>query len=124
MFFLKNEVPTLKQTIDVVAIHGLNGDYETTWTHDGSGKNWLRDFLSDDIPEVRVMSWGYNAQVLKSKSIGSIESFARGLLIDLKACRSTTESKERPLVFVCHSLGGLVFKKVSHGISYILVECS
>lgn len=43
----------------VVAIHGINGDREKTWTR--NGVNWLRDLLPSIIPNARIFSWGYNA---------------------------------------------------------------
>jgi hypothetical protein len=33
----------------VVAVHGLNGHSEKTWTAD-NGVNWLRDLLPEDFP--------------------------------------------------------------------------
>ncbi|EPE33467.1 alpha/beta-Hydrolase [Glarea lozoyensis ATCC 20868] len=112
IFYVANKVPTPEQTIDVVAIHGLGGHYENTWTHSKTKKNWLRDFLPDQMPEFRVMSWGYNARVLGSKSVGTVKHFARSLLTDLASCRNTEELRVRPLIFICHSLGGIVFKKM------------
>ena len=38
--------PDGENLVDIVAIHGLNGHYEETWTatlRDGTKVNWLRD---------------------------------------------------------------------------------
>ena len=43
----------------IVAVHGLNGHRENTWTM--NGRNWLRDFLPKNIPNARIYSWGYDA---------------------------------------------------------------
>ncbi|KAH6861238.1 hypothetical protein B0T12DRAFT_336994, partial [Alternaria alternata] len=40
--------------IDVVAIHGLNGHREKTWTA-GNGVHWLRDLLPHDLPQARIL---------------------------------------------------------------------
>lgn len=113
MFYFTSRLPTPEQTIDLVAIHGLNGHYDETWTDKNTTENWLREFLPGQVPQLRIMSWGYNSQVLGSTSMGNITTFAQGLLTDLKACRATQELAKRPLIFVCHSLGGVVFKRVS-----------
>jgi hypothetical protein len=44
----------------IVAIHGLNGHRDKTWTA-ANGVHWLRDLLPTDIPNVRVFCWGYDA---------------------------------------------------------------
>lgn len=113
MFYFTNKTPTPEQIIDLVAIHGLGGHYEEAWTDKNTNQNWLRDFLPDQVPQLRIMSWGYNSEVLGSTSVGNVTTFAQGLLVDLKACRVTKALEKRPLIFVCHSLGGVVFKRVS-----------
>jgi hypothetical protein len=40
--------------------NGLNGHCEKTWTTD-NGANWLRDLLPHDLPNARILSWGYDA---------------------------------------------------------------
>ena len=46
--------------VSIVAVHGLNGHRDKTWT----GTNdvyWLRDPLSSDIPNERIFCWRYDA---------------------------------------------------------------
>ncbi|KAK2599136.1 hypothetical protein QQS21_005397 [Conoideocrella luteorostrata] len=100
--------------VDIVALHGLNGHYRKTWTTTGAaGKNvnWLKDMLPQHIPNARIMSFGYDSSVQFSKSTSGINEFAEGLLADLMTCRNSNKEKERPLIFICHSLGGIVFKQ-------------
>lgn len=68
--------------VDIVAIHGLNGNAYSTWQHH-NGTFWLRDLLPTDLPRARIFTYGYPAEVLFSKSVGDIEDYSRGLLIDL-----------------------------------------
>ena len=96
--------------VDVVAVHGLQGHYRKTWTE--GGKTWLQDFLPHALPAARIMSFGYNSTVIATKSIAGIDEFARQLLEGLEQKRRGG-AEERPIVFVCHSLGGVVVKKVS-----------
>jgi hypothetical protein len=74
--------------VDIVAIHGINGDARQTWTH-GNGKCWLKDFLPETHSEARIYTFGYPAGVAFSRSFAKIEDFARRLLIDLTAVRVT-----------------------------------
>ncbi len=103
-----------EKTIDVVAVHGLQGDAYKTWKHD-NGPLWLRDFLPADIPEARIMTFGYDSAVAFSKSVAKIEDKALELLNHLSAKRSLAAhaGPSKPTVFICHSLGGIVVKKRS-----------
>jgi hypothetical protein len=100
--------------VDIVAIHGLNGHRRKTWTDRTTGLNWLKDedCLRKDIPNARVLTFGYNSRTYFSRSDPDIRDFASELLIALKAVRRSRTEQQRPIVFLCHSLGGLVFKQV------------
>ena len=99
-------------TVDIVAVHGLNGDPYRTWEKDG--KLWLGDpaFLPSQIPSARILSYGFNSTVALSQSFAGTEDFALSLLNFLEQERSDAQAENRPIIFVCHSLGGLVVKKV------------
>ena len=43
-----------------VAIHGLDGHREKTWTAKNE-VNWLRDLIPEHIPNARILTWGYDA---------------------------------------------------------------
>lgn len=102
------------KAIDVVAVHGLQGDAFKTWQHD-NGSIWLRDFLPADIPLARIMTFGYDSTVAFSKSVAKLEDKSLELLNSLSAERSepdeTSDGGGRPIVFICHSLGGILVKK-------------
>jgi hypothetical protein len=40
-----NEEQIARGGIDIIAIHGINGDYQTTWTDGQNNAMWLRDFF-------------------------------------------------------------------------------
>jgi hypothetical protein len=46
-------------------VHGLNGHREKSWTDDKSGILWLRDLLPLQLPNARVLTFGYDADTLK-----------------------------------------------------------
>ncbi|KAL1598071.1 hypothetical protein SLS59_007081 [Nothophoma quercina] len=97
--------------VDIVAVHGLNGDREKTWTA-GNGVHWLRDLLPHDLPRARILSWGYDANTHSGSRVSCEYLFdhARTLVSDLCLERQITETSRRPIVFVAHSLGGIIVK--------------
>ncbi|KAI0505753.1 hypothetical protein F5B22DRAFT_496094 [Xylaria bambusicola] len=99
------------EAIDIIAIHGLNGHWKTTWTDEATGTNWLRDYIPKHLKTARVMSFSYNSSVQFSKSVSSVADFAGQLLESLAAKRISEVEQDRPMLFVCHSLGGIVFKQ-------------
>jgi pimeloyl-ACP methyl ester carboxylesterase len=95
----------------IVAVHGLGGDWEETWT-DNNGQLWLRDFLHDDLPTARVLSFGYNSNTVFTSAVTDIDDEAAALLDGVLGERQSSFEKNRPIIFVSHSLGGIIVKKV------------
>ncbi|CZR51417.1 uncharacterized protein PAC_01293 [Phialocephala subalpina] len=94
--------------IDLIFVHGLRGSRLKTWS--SGDVFWPRDFLKDDVKNARVITWGYDASVANAFAYASKESIfghADTLLNDLARLRKRIT---RPIVFICHSLGGLVVK--------------
>ena len=96
----------------IVAVHGLSGHWKRTWTAP-NGKFWLQDFLPSQLPGARIMSFGYNANSISTKSVSDIEDIAKDLLCYLKDKRQEEGEKERPLILIAHSFGGIVVEKVA-----------
>lgn len=105
---------------DIIFIHGLTGTRDITWTRNAGKKTacfWPKDLLPDPdhgTPEARIVSWGYDAKVVDSRPFGvvstnSIEQHAANLCAELANFRRGVDAN-RPLIFVVHSLGGLVLK--------------
>ncbi|KAI1772491.1 hypothetical protein F4818DRAFT_454019 [Hypoxylon cercidicola] len=92
----------------IIAIHGLMGNSSKTWTHK-DGTLWLRDTLPSKLPNVKILSYGYRPDIF-GESQNTLVDVARNLLEQLKIAR-TAQNKRKPIVFVCHDLGGIVFKK-------------
>jgi hypothetical protein len=120
---------------DIIFVHGLGGSSISTWTKDGDeAKFWPQKFLASEpgLSNTRIFSFGYAAFYLAANSSSelNITDFAKSLLAALKneperalgqvssstsACMRLTNLEKAPIIFVAHSLGGLVVKKVFRG---------
>ncbi|KAL6699542.1 hypothetical protein J3F84DRAFT_404567 [Trichoderma pleuroticola] len=105
-------------SIDLVAIHGMTGNSLTTWTH-SNGKLWLRDFLPEALPGIRVFTYGYPSTTIMAAGLDELSSTVDELLHDLTLERgkdftegSTRNYQFRPIVLICHSVGGFVVKQL------------
>ncbi|OCK79674.1 hypothetical protein K432DRAFT_354452 [Lepidopterella palustris CBS 459.81] len=96
---------------DIVAVHGLNGDSKNTWTNSKTNAFWLQDFLPQDLPNARVMTFGYNASAAFGNTTADIIDHAKSLLSSLVDKREEADELSRPIVFIGHSLGGIVIKQ-------------
>ena len=71
----------------LIFIHGLSGHFTKTWSHDRDSQFfWPKIWLptADGLTNVRVMSFGYNAAILRHvPSLACIKDFARTFLMSL-----------------------------------------
>jgi len=109
---LKELVGGTDPIIDIVAVHGLNGHRETTWTDEKSRTLWLRDLLPHRFPNARILTFGYDADTLKLSEVShlSLNDHGTSLIVELLRFRRNPETKRRPIIFLAHSLGGIVIK--------------
>ncbi|KAK6226603.1 LipA and NB-ARC domain-containing protein [Colletotrichum tabaci] len=106
--------------VDVVLVHGLNGDPQRTWSSlDGKGVFWPADLLPQSLGKIRanILVYGYNADVYttsksrKSASNNFISQHAQTLVTNLTLYRKSERTSRNPIIFVAHSLGGLLVKR-------------
>jgi triacylglycerol esterase/lipase EstA (alpha/beta hydrolase family) len=101
--------------VDFVFVHGLGGGSRKTWSKTPSDvhfwpKRWLPK--DPDFANVRIWSFGYDSIYAKKKSdVLNIDDFGRALLGALSSSKDL-RNVETPIVFIGHSMGGLVIKKV------------
>ncbi|KAF2178451.1 hypothetical protein K469DRAFT_718263 [Zopfia rhizophila CBS 207.26] len=82
--------------VDIVAVHGLNGHRDKTWTA-SNGVNWLRDLLPQDLPNARIMTWGYDANTHSGSRVSCqyLYDHARSLVADLCLKRQLTKVRNK-----------------------------
>ncbi|KAK4444368.1 hypothetical protein QBC34DRAFT_185339 [Podospora aff. communis PSN243] len=96
--------------IDILAVPGLGSHAFGSFVHKGDGHMWLSDRLPKDIPAARVMIYGYESGLQGSTSFANLNDLASTLQFAI--CRLLRSGRERPLVLIGHSLGGLLIKEV------------
>ncbi|KAM0542036.1 hypothetical protein ACHAO7_010158 [Fusarium culmorum] len=99
--------------VDICFVHGLTGNRTSTWTARGQPAPWPKTLLPSELPRACILTYGYDAYVV-SKSVASsnrLIDHATNLLTDLTNDRRRRNASSRALIFVVHSLGGLVCKE-------------
>ncbi|GAW12879.1 hypothetical protein ANO14919_022500 [Xylariales sp. No.14919] len=97
--------------VDVIAVHGLASHAIGGWKSPNSHEVWLRDYLPKDLPDIRVLLYGYDTKLLGGQSRKSIENMGHYFLEILKEFRAIDGTHRRPIIFIGHSLGGLLIKE-------------
>uniref|UniRef100_A0A0N5AVP3 GPI inositol-deacylase n=1 Tax=Syphacia muris TaxID=451379 RepID=A0A0N5AVP3_9BILA len=103
-------------TMDIIFVHGLKGSVFRTWREkdDLSKLNrtrcWPRDWLSKDLNfPVRILAIDYPSSLIHFT--GAVDT------LDLRSQRFCVQLRDadvgsRPVVFICHSMGGLLVKNL------------
>ncbi|KAH6994901.1 hypothetical protein EDB80DRAFT_728193 [Ilyonectria destructans] len=102
--------------IDIVAVHGLGGEGFRSWTTaepKARPKAWLQELLAKDIPNSRIMTYGYVSDGVNYRYLVRNVLYGRALdmVKELGAQRSRDGTARRPLFFIAHSLGGWIVKR-------------
>ncbi|KAK3175568.1 hypothetical protein K4F52_010160 [Lecanicillium sp. MT-2017a] len=99
-------------TVDICFVHGLTGNRDSTWTAHEQSVPWPASLLPSHLPRARLLTYGYDAYVVRGSvaSRNRLLDHATNLVSDLTNDRPGHASS-RPLIFVAHSLGGLVCKE-------------
>jgi tetratricopeptide (TPR) repeat protein len=107
---------------DVVFVHGLGGDAFETWRHGKDDSTSWPHWLGKDFPEIGVWSLDYDASPTRSRGLSRL--FCLGSKTPGHTMALTERAREvltrftlsglgqRPLIFICHSMGGLLVKQL------------
>ncbi|KAH6608207.1 hypothetical protein Trco_004520, partial [Trichoderma cornu-damae] len=107
-----NEVSESQHEYDCIVISGLASHPMGSWQPHGNDKSfmWIRDELPELAPRVRFILYGYDTKLVGSKSFQRVADLANSLIHELKMGGWSSPSSKR-LIFLAHSLGGVVLKQ-------------
>ena len=106
----------------MVFIHGLGGDALATWRHGTDESTSWPHWLGEEFPDVRVWSLSYAASPTKwagllGRFTGGGRDAGHAMALPDRAVQVLDRMVqkglgERPLIFICHSLGSLLAKQI------------
>ena len=103
---------------DIILVHGLGGTAIRTWCWERDERNFWPAWLhkEEGLESYRVFTFGYNSNFKGAGTNLNMMDFARSLLNQLLTSDGTigaqrTPIGNQPIIFVAHSMGGLVAKK-------------
>jgi len=76
----------------VVAVTGLAGHAYGSWRSQTTYKMWLKDFLPEDVTNVRIMTYGYDSTLVGSEnSAMSLNDYKRNFIQQLGNARTAAK---------------------------------
>ena len=96
---------------DIIFVHGLGGDALSTWHPQGKAElenSWLT-WLGEDLEDVGIWTIAYAAEPFRIR--GDTLPLAERAT-DIVELLNENELGTRPIIFVTHSMGGLVVKQL------------
>jgi pimeloyl-ACP methyl ester carboxylesterase len=103
---------------DIIFVHGLGGTARKTWCWNGDVECFWPMWLADEeaLSSYRIFTFGYNSNFKSSGNNLNITDFAKDLLFQMLTFSGGLSGNcvpigHRAVIFVAHSMGGLVVKK-------------
>lgn len=107
--------PELTVTASIIVVCGLGGHPIGSFRNKNDFNIWIRDTLPYHLtaehtnrPMARLMTYGYESHVADSRDSQHLGDLASAFREALSLLRGG-----KPLIFVAHSLGGLLVKQVT-----------
>ncbi|KAI1733792.1 hypothetical protein F4680DRAFT_440553 [Xylaria scruposa] len=102
--------------LDIIFVHGLQGGSRKTWSLHPTDPltYWPSEWLPHEpgFRHARTHSFGYDSDWRRTAASSlTVHDFALALLADIKHSQAFKRNEDTPIVFVAHSMGGLVIKK-------------
>ncbi|KAI0420494.1 hypothetical protein F5X98DRAFT_29554 [Xylaria grammica] len=99
--------------VDVFAIHGLGSNPASAWAYRDNGTEirWLKDVLPKEpgFVNIRVVMVNHQTKWNANTADASFEEHAEMILRDVESVYKS--GKNRPIIFIAHSFGGLLLKR-------------
>ncbi|KAI9150643.1 hypothetical protein HJFPF1_10418 [Paramyrothecium foliicola] len=101
----------LTDLLSCIAISGLSSHPFGSWQPHAPDKSfmWIRDEMPSYLPGVRNIIYGHDSRLVDSASNQTIRDMSREFIDYLRIGNFNLPSA-KPLVFLAHSLGGLILK--------------
>ncbi|KAI8947803.1 hypothetical protein F4801DRAFT_559336 [Xylaria longipes] len=102
--------------LDIIFVHGLQGGSRKSWSLHPTDPltYWPGEWLPHEpgFRHARIHSFGYDSDWRRTAASSlTVHDFALALLADIKHSQAFKRNGDTPIVFVAHSMGGLVIKK-------------
>jgi hypothetical protein len=114
-------------------VTGLAGHAFGSWRSRETRFMWLKDFLPNDVKNIRIMTYGYDSRIVGSEQSGArMSDYRRNFIEQLETSRTSAKVckdlfvrgskffadttdlyQNRPIIFLGHSLGGILILQVS-----------
>ena len=113
-------LPVAVPPLSIAMVHRLTapGEPKRTWTAPKDGVFWPTALLPGSLREqhANILTYGYNADVYsrsndRSASDNFLFQHAQTLVAHLTAYRKSEGTTANPIIFVAHSLGGILVKR-------------
>ena len=78
--------------MDIIAVHGLRGSPVRSWIDSSSQSMWLREMLQVDVPNARVMSYGYRTEEVLRGNDFALDRLADDLVENIMDARAINQN--------------------------------
>lgn len=99
---------------DIVFVHGLTGNSDSTWKHENAKLPWPEELLARDMSDCKILKYDYDISNIHSlgRDLGRLAANFLNELVNWRRDNADLDRPERPIIFVAHSLGGLLVKRI------------